>query len=88
MRQGLVKLIARLPVVGPLYLKGLLRAIERTPRQKLPPQLQQVQSMLKQIPAEQRVQLLRASLRGELPRQEQVGRELRRAAERQAKRRR
>ncbi len=90
MRQRLVKLVARLPLIGPLYLRGLLRAIERAPRHKLPPELQQAQGMLRKLPEEQRVDLLRSALRGQLqaPPPEQMGRAMRRAAQREARRKR
>ena len=90
MRQALIRLIARLPFIGPLYLKGLLRAIERAPKGKLPPELQQVQAMLKQIPPGQRVELMRNALSGKLqaPPPEQMGRAMRRATAKQTRRKR
>ncbi len=90
MRQGLVKLIARLPLIGPLYLKGVVRAIEKAPRHKLTPEMQQMQAMLRQIPEDQRLPLLRAAMKGELPQPKpgEMSRGMRRAAEKQARRRR
>jgi hypothetical protein len=66
----------------------LLRAIEKTPRGKLPPELQQVQAMLSQVPPAKRLELLQAAVRGQLPKPEQMSRQMRRAAARQGRRRR
>jgi len=85
-RQRLARTIARMPIVGPRYLRALVRALERTPRAKLTPELRQAQAMLSRLPPEQQVELLRKSLRGELPEPEQLGRSARRAAARQSRR--
>ena len=90
MRQRLARLLARTPVLGKLYLKGMLKAIDRTPREKLPPEMQQLQTMLRQIPEDQRVPLMQAAMKGELPAPEpgQMSREMRRATAKQARRKR
>jgi hypothetical protein len=87
MRQRLLRTIVRIPVVGRLYLKALLRAIERAPRSKLSPELQQLRGMLDRLSPDERLQLLEASVKGKLPKPEQMSREMRRAAARQSKRR-
>ena len=88
MRERMLRTIVRVPIVGRLYLKALLRAIERSPRSKLSPELQQLRGMLDRLPPSERLQLVEASLKGKLPKPEQLSREMRRAAERQARRRR
>lgn len=85
-RQALLKGVVRLPFVGRLYLKGLLRAIQKTPRSKLPPELQQVQTMLSQVPPAKRLELLQAAVKGQLPKPEQMSRSMRRAAARAGRR--
>lgn len=87
-RQALLKGVVRLPFVGRFYLKGLLRAIQKTSRSKLPPELQQVQTMLSQVPPAKRLELLQAAVKGQLPKPEQMSREMRRAAARSGRRRR
>lgn len=82
-RQRLARVVLRLPLVGNLYLKAMVRALEKTPRSKLPPQMQQMQGMLQRLPREQRLSLLKAGLKGQLPQPEQLGREMRRSAQRQ-----
>ena len=85
-RQRLAGLIVRLPVLGPRYVRTLVRALERTPRAKLSPELRQAQAMLARLPEEQRADLLRAAMRGEAPAPQQLGRSARRAAAREARR--
>ena len=87
-RQTLLKGLVRIPFVGRLYLKGLLRAIQKTPRSKLPPELQQVQTMLSQVPPAKRLELMQAALKGQLPKPEQMSRAMRRAAARSGRRQR
>jgi hypothetical protein len=89
-RQRLLRTIVRVPLVGRFYLKALLRAIEKTPRSKLPLELQQLRGMLDRVPPDQRLGLLQASMRGQAgqPEAQQLGRSMRRAAEREAWRRR
>jgi hypothetical protein len=87
-RQALLKGLVRLPFVGRIYLRGLLRAIQRTPRSKLPAELQQVQAMLSQVPPAKRLELLQAAVKGQLPKPEQMSRGMRRAAARAGRRRR
>lgn len=89
MRKRLAILLARTPVLGKLYVRGMLRVIERAPKGKLPPELRQLQAMIRQIPKEQRVPLLQAAMRGELPQPQpgEMSRKLRRAAAREARRR-
>ena len=86
MRQALARFLARLPWIGPRYTRGMLRAIERTPKEKLTPELRQMQAMLARIPEEQRVELVRAAMRGEMPEPETMPRSMRRAAARESKR--
>lgn len=78
----------RLPVIGPFYVRAALRALERAPRGKLSPEMQQMQAMLKKIPPGQREALLRAAVKGDLPAPEpgQMSRSMRRAAQKQARR--
>jgi hypothetical protein len=87
-RQRLARLVLRIPGVGRLYLKALLKTMNKTPRSKLPAELQQLQTMLKQIPKDQQLALLQDAMKGRLPQPEQLSREMRRAAARQQKRRR
>jgi hypothetical protein len=87
-RQALLKGLVRMPFFGRIYLKGLLRAIQKTPRAKLPPELQQVQTMLSQVPPAKRLELLQAAVKGQLPKPDQMSREMRRAAARADRRRR
>jgi hypothetical protein len=87
-RQRFVKLLLRLPFVGRIYLKSLLRTLERTPRGKLPAELRQLQALLTQVPPAQRLELLQNAMKGRLPQPQQLSREMRRAAERQQRRRR
>lgn len=84
-RARLAKAFLRLPFVGRLYLKAMVRALEKTPRSKLPPHLQPLHAMLQQVPKQQRLAMLEAAMRGKLPKPEQYGRTVRRAAQRQAK---
>ena len=88
MRQRLAKLVLRLPFLGRLYLKSLLRTLEKTPRGKLPPELRQLQAVLSQVPPAQRLELLENAVKGRLPQPETFSREMRRAAQRQQRRRR
>ena len=85
-RQRLARVLLRMPVIGNWYLKAMVRALERTPRSKLPPELQQMQGMLQRLPREQRLKILKAGLKGQLPQPEQLGRELRRQTTRQQQR--
>ena len=80
--------MVRVPVVGRLYLKAVLRAIESAPRSKLSPEMQQLRRMLDRLPPDERLDLVEASLKGKVPKPEELSREMRRAAERQARRRR
>jgi hypothetical protein len=86
-RRRLLRLIVRVPVLGRLYLRGLARAIERAPRSKLPPELQQLRGMLDRLSPQERVKLLEAAIKGQVPHPEQLSREMRRAARRQSRRR-
>ena len=87
MRQRLVRLLVRVPGIRGLYLKALVKTLDRTPRSKLPPELQAVQRALKQLPTRQ--QKL-AALEAEFAAQSEPppqSRALRRAAAKQQRRR-
>jgi hypothetical protein len=85
-RQRVARTLVKVPGLRGLYLKALLRTLENTPPSKLPPELRQLKQMLGQVPASQRLDFLKAGLRGELPRPAELSREMRRAAERQSRR--
>ena len=85
----------KVPFLRRRYVKSLLRQLEEGGGKKgLPPELQQLQRMLKQVPPPQRAQTLETALRqglsGEVPSApaELPSRSLRRAAERQQRRQR
>jgi hypothetical protein len=88
MRQRIAKLLIRLPFFGKRYMKAMLKTIDRTPAGKLPPELRQMKSMLAQVPPAKRLELIQAAAKGELPKPEEMSREMRRKAERQARRKR
>jgi len=87
-RQRIARSLVRIPGFRGLYLKALLRTIDRTPPSKLPPELGQLKHMLGQMPEAQRLEFLKAAVKGELPKPAELSREMRRAAERQARRKR
>jgi hypothetical protein len=87
-RRRLVALLVRLPGLRGLYLRALVRTLDRTPASKLPAELQQLKRMLAQVPPEQRRELLGNAAKGRLPQPEQMSRSMRRAAAREARRRR
>jgi hypothetical protein len=88
MRRRLVAFLVKLPGFRGLYLKALLKTLDRTPASKLPAELRQLKAMLGQVSPAQRRELLENAMRGRLPQQEQLSRSMRREAERQARRRR
>jgi hypothetical protein len=87
-RQRIARFLMRVPGFRGLYLKALLRTLDSTPPSKLPPELRQLKQMLGQVPPAQRQDFLKAAMKGELPKPDQMSREMRRAAERQARRKR
>lgn len=87
-RQRVARFLVKLPGFRGLYLKALLRTLDTTPPSKLPPELRQLKQMLGQVPAAERLDFLKAAVRGELPKPAELSREMRRAAERQSRRKR
>ena len=63
MRQRIARFLVRVPGFRGVYLKALLRTLDRTPPSKLPPELRQLKQMLGQVPP------------ASAPRLPQVGRE-------------
>ena len=88
MRQRIARFLVRVPGFRGVYLKALLRTLDRTPPSKLPPELRQLKQMLGQVPPAQRLDFLKSAVKGELPKPAELSREMRRAAERQARRKR
>ena len=70
------------------YLRRVLRYLEEAPASKLSAEMRQVQALLKRLPKEQRLAALESGLQ-QGPQQEQPlpSRSLRRAAEKEARRR-
>jgi hypothetical protein len=87
-RQRIARFLVKVPGFRGLYAKALVRSLERTPPSKLPPELRQLKTMLDQLPADQRVELLKNAAKGNVPQPEQMSRSMRREAERQARRKR
>jgi len=93
-RAALAKLVLKVPFLRRRYVRGLLRQLEDGGKRELPPELAQLRRLLKQVPPPQREQTLEAALRqglsGEVPNEpEQLpSRSLRRAAQRQQRKRR
>jgi len=94
-RAALAKLVLKVPFLRRRYVRGLLRQLEEDGgKRELPPELAQLRRLLKQVPPRQREQTLEAALRqglsGEVPNEpEQLpSRTLRRAAQRQQRKRR
>lgn len=87
MRRRLAAFLVKLPGLPGLYLKALVRSLDRTPPSKLPAELQQLKAMLARVPPTKRRQLLSDAMKGRLPKPEQMSRSMRRAAERQSRRR-
>ncbi len=71
-----------------MYLKRLLKHIDDTPREKLEPELRQLQAALQSVPPPRRMAMLESALEQgpEATEVVQQSRTLRRAAERQTKR--
>jgi hypothetical protein len=95
MRRALAKLVLKVPFLRRRYVRSVLGQLEEGGGRKgLPPELQQLQRLLKQVPPPQRAQTLENALlqglSGDLPSEpEQLpSRSLRRAAERQQRKRR
>jgi hypothetical protein len=85
-RQRIARILVRIPGFRGLYQKALLRTLDSTPPSKLPPEMRQLKQMLGQVPPAQRQDFLKAAMKGDLPKPDQMSREMRRAAERQARR--
>jgi hypothetical protein len=95
MRRLFAKLLLKVPFLRRRYVRSVLRHLEEGGGKKgLSPELAQLKTMLQQVPPPQRPQFLETALRqglsGEVPTSpEQLpSRSLRRAAERQQRRRR
>ena len=83
---ALIKGLMKIPGVSTMYMKGLLKALDNSPRHKLPPHLQQLQQMMAHVPKDQRLALMKAGMKGELPKPDELSREMRRTAQKQVKR--
>jgi len=95
MRRTFAKLVLKVPFLRRRYVRSVLRHLDEGGGKKgLPPELQQLQRLLKQVPPPQREKTLESALlqglSGTLPSEpEQLpSRSMRRAAERQQRKRR
>ena len=92
MRRRLAKLVLALPFLRRAYLRRLLKQLEGANRGELAPELEQLQTVLRRVPAAQRLGALESALRQGLsapaPEQQLPSRQLRRAATRQQRQRR
>ena len=86
---GVARPFLAIPPIRRWYLRRVLHHIEETPASKLSAELRQVKTLLERLPKAQRLGALEAGLRGErqLEAAGPQSRALRRAAERQARRR-
>jgi hypothetical protein len=79
----------KIPPIRRAYFRRLLTFLEETPPSKLPEELRQAQTLLKRLPKAQRLAALEQGLEQGVEAQQPLpSRSLRRAAEREAKRRR
>jgi hypothetical protein len=95
MRRAFAKVVLKIPFLRRRYVRTILLQLDEGGGKKgLPPELQQLQRLLKQVPPTQRAQTLESAflqgLSGQVPSEpEQLpSRSLRRAAERQQRKRR
>jgi hypothetical protein len=79
----------KIPPLRRWYLKRLLTYLEETPASKLPAEMRTVQAMLKRLPRHQRLAALQTGMeQGQSQADVPQSRALRRAAEKEARRRR
>ena len=83
-RTALAKLMVKIPFVSTLYLKTTLRYLEKTPRNKLPPELREMKTALEKLPKQKRMAAMQDAVKGNIQKPEDLpSRQLRRLAEKQ-----
>lgn len=82
-RQAIAKALVKVPFIRKAYAKNMMKMMNSAPKGALPPELEHMRNMLKQVPPAKREKVVQDALKGEMPAPDALpSRQMRRQAQR------